>query len=129
MTVADCWRSRPAHLFGQSGDDPSSDRALRISDPGGPCGLVRHRARRAAGAGSARGLSSRKPCQQHLVRITRRYIADQRSIFNDPERRARLVSILGLFSDVGWPDALKLMYELPDLLRERRAMSWPADER
>lgn len=51
-----------------------------------------------------------------VVRIIRRYIADQRAIFNDPERRARLVSILGLFSDVGWPDALKLMYEMPDLL-------------
>jgi hypothetical protein len=52
-----------------------------------------------------------------VVRMTRRYIADHRSIFDDPARRARLVSILGLFSDVGWPDALKLMYELPDLLR------------
>lgn len=46
-----------------------------------------------------------------VVRIIRRYIADQRAIFNDPARRARLVSIPGLFSDVGWPDALKLMYD------------------
>ena len=52
-----------------------------------------------------------------VVRMIRRYIADHRSIFDDPARRARLVAILAVFSDVGWPDALKLMYDLPDLLR------------
>lgn len=63
-----------------------------------------------------------------VVWIIRRYIADQRSICDDPERRARLVPILGLYADVSWPDALKPMYELANLLRWRRAMFWPADE-
>ena len=52
-----------------------------------------------------------------IVRMIKRYIADHRSIFEDDARRARLVEILRLFSDVGWSDALKLLYDLPDLLR------------
>jgi hypothetical protein len=46
-----------------------------------------------------------------------RYIADHRSIFEDNERRAALVEILRLFSEVGWSEALRLLYDLPDLLR------------
>jgi hypothetical protein len=52
-----------------------------------------------------------------LVALVRRYLADYRAVFEDQERRARLVAVLELFSSVGWPDALKLLYELPDLLR------------
>ncbi|WP_245418681.1 ATP-binding protein [Mesorhizobium sp. WSM3864] len=52
-----------------------------------------------------------------IVRMITRYIADHRSIFEDETRRAALVETLRLFSDVGWSDALKLLYELPDLLR------------
>jgi len=52
-----------------------------------------------------------------IVRIITRYIADYRSIFEDDARRARLVQILRLFSDVGWPEALRLLYDLPELLR------------
>ena len=47
-----------------------------------------------------------------------RYIADHRSIFEVDTRRAALVEILRLFSDVGWSDALKLLYDLPDLLAD-----------
>jgi hypothetical protein len=52
-----------------------------------------------------------------IVRVITRYIADYRSIFEDDTRRARLIEILRLFSDVGWPDALRLLYEIPELLR------------
>ncbi|NVM87478.1 hypothetical protein FHT32_001117 [Variovorax sp. SG517] len=52
-----------------------------------------------------------------VVKMVRRYIADHRSIFDDPKRRASLVEILQLFSDVGWTDAIRLLYDLPDLLR------------
>ena len=52
-----------------------------------------------------------------LVALVRRYLADYRAVFEDQEQRARLVAVLELFSSVGWPDALKLLYELPDLLR------------
>jgi hypothetical protein len=52
-----------------------------------------------------------------VVGIVQRYIADYRAIFEDEERRARLVDMLRLFSQAGWPEALKLLYELPELLR------------
>lgn len=52
-----------------------------------------------------------------LVRLVRRYLADHRAVFDDEVRRARLVRVLELFSSAGWPEALKLLYELPDLLR------------
>jgi hypothetical protein len=52
-----------------------------------------------------------------VVRIVQRYIADYRSIFEDEGRRARLVEIIRLFSEGGWAEALKLLYELPELLR------------
>jgi hypothetical protein len=52
-----------------------------------------------------------------VVRLVRRYLADYRAVFEDEIRRARLVSLLELFSNAGWPEALKLLYELPDLLR------------
>lgn len=52
-----------------------------------------------------------------VVRIVQRYIADYRNIFEDEGRRGRLVEILRLFSEGGWAEALKLLYELPELLR------------
>jgi hypothetical protein len=52
-----------------------------------------------------------------VVKVVKRYIADHRGIFEDSARRAMLVEILQLFSEVGWTDSLKLLYDLPDLLR------------
>lgn len=52
-----------------------------------------------------------------LVSLVRIYLADYRAIFEDPPRRAQLVAVLESFSSAGWPDALQLLYELPDLLR------------
>lgn len=52
-----------------------------------------------------------------VVDIVRHYLADYREIFENENRRDNLVAILGLFADAGWPDALKLLYDLPDLLR------------
>ena len=52
-----------------------------------------------------------------LVSLVKLYLADYRDIFEDPDRRSRLVSVLEEFSKAGWPEALKLLYELPDLLR------------
>ncbi len=52
-----------------------------------------------------------------LVRLIRRYLADHRGIFEDEARRLQLVQVLELFSSAGWPEALRLLYDLPDLLR------------
>ena len=52
-----------------------------------------------------------------LVSLVRVYLADYREIFEDPARRAQLVAVLETFSSAVWPDALRLLYEPPDLLR------------
>lgn len=52
-----------------------------------------------------------------LVKIVRRYLADYRSVFDAIDRRGKLLRVLELFSSAGWPEALKLLYDLPELLR------------
>ena len=52
-----------------------------------------------------------------VVRLVRRYLADHRDIFDDSVRRGQLLALLELFSGAGWPEAMSLLYELPDLLR------------
>lgn len=69
------------------------------------------------GVGSEEGYHYESLGNTAAVKIVKRYIADHRGIFEDPKRRTMLVEILQLFSEVGWPDALQLLYDLPDLLR------------
>ncbi|MBW5434539.1 ATP-binding protein [Bradyrhizobium canariense] len=69
------------------------------------------------GAGAREGYHYEGLAAPVIVRMITRYIADHRSMFEDDARRARLVQILRLFSDIGWPEALKLLYDLPELLR------------
>lgn len=69
------------------------------------------------GVGAEEGYHYENLGSTAVVKVVKRYIADHRGIFEDPARRAMLVEILQLFSEVGWSDALRLLYELPDLLR------------
>lgn len=69
------------------------------------------------GPGAEEGYQFESLGNTAVVKVVRRYIADHRGIFEDPERRAKLVEILQLFSEVGWSEAIRLLYELPDLLR------------
>lgn len=69
------------------------------------------------GPGADEGYQFESLGSTEVVKVVRRYIADHRGIFEDPETRAKLVEILQLFSEVGWTDAIRLLYELPDLLR------------
>lgn len=69
------------------------------------------------GRGEEQGYHHESLAISVVVRIVQLYIADHRGIFEDGGRRARLVSILQLFSEAGWTEALKLLYDLPDLLR------------
>jgi hypothetical protein len=69
------------------------------------------------GPGAEEGYQFESLGSTAVVKVVRRYIADHRGIFDDPERRAKLVEILQLFSEVGWTEAIRLLYELPDLLR------------
>lgn len=70
-----------------------------------------------SGPGAEEGYQFESLGSTAVVKVVRRYIADHRGIFEDAERRSKLVEILQLFSEVGWPDAIRLLYELPDLLR------------
>lgn len=53
-----------------------------------------------------------------FVKIIRRYLADYRNIFAQrPDFRQGLIEALDYFVGVGWPDARRLAYELPEMLR------------
>lgn len=69
------------------------------------------------GRGEEEGYQHESLAISVVVRIVQLYIADHRGIFEDEGRRAKLVSILQLFSEAGWTKALTLLYDLPDLLR------------
>ena len=85
--------------------------------PGDPAGVFDALHTLLTGPAAREGYHHESLAAPVIVRMITRYIADHRSIFEDEARRFALVEILRLFSDVGWPDALKLLYELPDLLR------------
>lgn len=85
--------------------------------PGDPAGVFDALNALLTGPAAREGYHHESLAAPVIVRMVTRYIADHRSIFEDNTRRAALVEILRLFSDVGWSDALKLLYELPDLLR------------
>jgi hypothetical protein len=69
------------------------------------------------GIGAEEGYQFESLGSTAVVQVVKRYIADHRGIFDDAARRAMLVEILQLFSEVGWTDAIRLLYDLPDLLR------------
>ncbi|WP_217495360.1 hypothetical protein [Halofilum ochraceum] len=69
------------------------------------------------GRGEEEGYQYESLGQKKVVGMVERFIADHRGMFEDEARRAKLVAILRLFADVGWPDSLRLLYDLPDLLR------------
>lgn len=69
------------------------------------------------GSGAREGYQFESLGSDVLVRLVRRYLADYREVFEDAQRRDKLVEVLELFSGAGWSEALKLLYELPDLLR------------
>lgn len=52
-----------------------------------------------------------------VVKTVGRALADHRTIFADAGRRSQLVEMLELFVDQGWPQARRLLYELPELFR------------
>ena len=51
-------------------------------------------------------------------RIVRRYLADFRSVIaSEEDLRQRLMSALDIFVEAGWPEARRLVYDLPEMLR------------
>lgn len=85
--------------------------------PGDPAGVFDALHALLLGPGAREGYHYEGLGSTVFVRVVTRYIADHRSIFEDDARRVRLVEVLRLFSDAGWSDALRLLYDLPELLR------------
>ncbi|MDT8873391.1 hypothetical protein RAA17_25410 [Komagataeibacter rhaeticus] len=52
-----------------------------------------------------------------IVKLTGRFLADHKEIFDDPRRRTALVDTLEVFVAVGWPSIWRLLYRLPGLLQ------------
>lgn len=53
-----------------------------------------------------------------FVQIVRRYLADFRSVLaSDHDLRQRLMKALDIFVEAGWPEARRLVYDLPEMLR------------
>lgn len=52
-----------------------------------------------------------------MVKLTGRFLADHKEIFDDPPRRTALVDTLEVFVAVGWPSIWRLLYRLPGLLQ------------
>jgi hypothetical protein len=53
-----------------------------------------------------------------FVKIVRRYLADFRSaLTSDDDLRQRLMRALDIFVEAGWPEARRLVYDLPEMLR------------
>jgi len=85
--------------------------------PGDPAGVFKALHGLLLGAGMREGYHHESLALKLIVRIVTRYLADYRTLFEDEACRTCLLEILRLFSDVGWPDAMKLLYDLPELLR------------
>lgn len=52
------------------------------------------------------------------VKIIRRFLADHKAVLTDSEQnRASLIGVLDAFVDAGWPEASRLVYQLPEMLR------------
>ena len=84
---------------------------------GDPTGVFDRIARILLGPAAEDGYQFESLGLDSLVKLVRRFLADHRDVFEDRRRRQKLVEVLELFSSAGWPDALKLLFELPDLLR------------
>lgn len=61
------------------------------------------------------GYTSEQMAVDLFVRIVERYLADYRSIFENPERRQDLLSCLNAFVRHGWPRARRLTYRISEI--------------
>jgi hypothetical protein len=61
------------------------------------------------------GYTAERMAQGLFVRITERYLADYRNIFDDPERRQDLLLCLNAFVRHGWLEARRLTYRISEI--------------
>ncbi|MGX9696679.1 hypothetical protein ACWYXK_06800 [Janthinobacterium lividum] len=106
--------------IGQSGDPAATHHLVELYEfiaDGEPATVFDQVAALLIGPAAREGYHFESLGLDVVVRIVRRYLADYRELFESPARRSALIEILELFSNAGWPEAFKLLYELPDLMR------------
>jgi hypothetical protein len=69
------------------------------------------------GRGKEEGYHVERQALDTVATLVERLLADHRGLFAAPERYAELVSVLAVFGEAGWPRALRLLHDLPELLR------------
>ena len=52
-----------------------------------------------------------------LVNLVSKYLAEHQELLRDAEYQKMLIEILDIFVDVGWPEAIRLVYRLDELFR------------
>lgn len=52
-----------------------------------------------------------------MVRLVEQYLAEYRSLLQEPDCRQALISILNIFVEAGWSKARALTYQLDDIFR------------
>ncbi len=108
------------HDIGQSGEPAATHHLVELYEfiaDGDPATVFDLVAALLVGPAARKGYHFESLALDVIVRMVRRYLADHRDLFEDAARRASLIQVLELFSNAGWPEALKLLYELPDLMR------------
>lgn len=106
--------------IGQSGDPAATHHLVELYEyiaDGEPATVFDQVAALLIGPAAREGYHFESLGLDVVVRIVRRYLADYRELFENAVRRSALIEILELFSNAGWPEAFKLLYELPDLMR------------
>lgn len=86
---------------------------LREADPARVFDLVAHAL---LDAGRMHGFQFESLGADRFVEIVGIFLADHREIFNDQNRRQKLIACLDAFVEAGWPKARRLLYRLPELL-------------
>jgi hypothetical protein len=86
---------------------------LRPADPEGVFDLI---ANALLVGGARHGYQFESLATDLFTNIVGLYLADHRELFNDLERREKLVACLDLFVQAGWPSARRLLYRLPEVL-------------
>ncbi|EHM45430.1 NACHT domain-containing protein [Yokenella regensburgei] len=82
-------------------------------DPAKCFDLIAH----ALGRGKTIGFQNETLGMEQLVKMMGVFLADYKTIFEDENRRARLIDSLDIFLAAGWPAARRLLYRLPELIQ------------
>lgn len=90
---------------------------LELLLPGNPAQVFDLLARALLNGGRKHGYEYDSMAAERFVKIVGILLADHRELFDDMGRRQRLIECLNVLSEVGWPDARRLLHRLSTLLR------------